>query len=215
MTIGQSQAQLSASRLGPRISWIEDTPEHYLSTINSSRKPYTHVVFFHSLWYFSSPSTFPSLLRLVLAHTTADASVCVAEYALRASSLASVPHVLAALTSARLQAEEGGEYRNVRNITGPESIKDMAGKGGWSVKEDKILTPPKGLQDGNWEVKNILNQGFEREVEGVLKRNEGLGWVLKGMREAVVGALELVEGGVGGVETMIVWVVTLDKGLGG
>lgn len=34
------------------------------------------------------------------------------------------------------------------------------------------------------------------------------------MKEAVVGALEVVEGGVKGVETMSVWVGKLDKGPG-
>ena len=214
VTIGQSQAKLSASHLGPRISWIRDSPEHYLSTIPSSKQPYTHVILFHSLWYFSSPSTFASLLRLLPAYTTPNASLCIAEYALRAASLASVQHVLAALTSARLQAEEGGEERNVRNVTGPESIKDTAGREGWSVKEEKILVPPKGLQDGRWEVHNILNEDFEKEVEEVVERNESLGGVLKGMKEAVVGALEVVEGGVKGVETMSVWAAKLDKASG-
>ena len=122
-----------------------------------------------------------------------------------------MPHVLAALTSARLQAEEGSEERNVRNVTGPESIKDTAVREDWSVKEEKILVPPKGLQDGRWEVHNILNQASEKEVEELMKRDESLGGVLKGMKEAVVGALEVVEGGVKGVETMSVWAAKLDK----
>ena len=122
--------------------------------------------------------------------------------------------MLAALTSARLQAEEGGEERNVRNVTGPEEIKNTAGREGWFVKEEKILVPPKGLQDGRWEVHNILNEGFEKEVEEVGRRNESLGGVLKGMKEAVIGALEVVEGGVKGVETMSVWAAKLDKAPG-
>ena len=122
--------------------------------------------------------------------------------------------MLAALTSARLQAEEGNEERNVRNVTGPEEIRDTARKEGWSVQEEKILVPPKGLQDGRWEVHNILNEVFEKEVEEVGKRNEGLGGVLKGMKEAVVGALEVVEGGLKGAETMSVWAAKLDKAPG-
>ena len=119
--------------------------------------------------------------------------------------------MLAALTSARLQAEEGSDDRNVRNVTGPESIKDIAGKEGWSVKEEKILVPPKGLQDGRWEVQNIVNQAFDKEMEEVVKRNESLGGVLKGMKEAMVGSLEVVEGGVKGVETMSVWAGKLGR----
>lgn len=122
--------------------------------------------------------------------------------------------MLAALTSARLQTEDGGEERNVRNITGPESIKDMAGREGWSVKEERIVVPPKGLHDGRWEVHNILNEVSEMEMEEVVKRNESLGAVLKGMKEAVVGALEAVEGGIKGVETMSVWAAKLDKAPG-
>ena len=102
----------------------------------------------------------------------------------------------------------------MRNISGPEWIKDAAGREGWAVKEEKVVVPPKGLQDGRWEVLGILSQGFEREVQEVVKRHEGLGGVLTGMKEAVVGALEVVEGGVKGVETMSVWVGTLAKGQG-
>lgn len=210
-TIGQSQAHLSASPLGPRITWIQDSPEHYLSTITSSQDPYTHVILFHCLWYFSSPSTLPSLLRLLPPHTTPDARLCIAEYALRAHSLASVPHVLAALTSATLQAQEKSEERNVRNISGPGLIRDLAGKEGWSVKEEKTVVPPSGLQDGRWEASNIVSEAFCKEVEEVGERHEGLGAALKGMREAVVGSLEGVDGGVKSVETMSVWVAKMCK----
>lgn len=102
----------------------------------------------------------------------------------------------------------------MRNISGPEVIKDTAGTEGWSVKEEKVLVPPKGLQDGRWEVLNILSEGFQKEVEEVVKRHKGLGGVLQGMKEAVKGALEVVEGGVKGVETMSVWVGRLEKGRG-
>lgn len=121
--------------------------------------------------------------------------------------------MLAALTSARLEAEKETE-RNVKNISGPESIKDTAVREGWSVKEEKVLVPPKGLHDGRWEVLNILSKGFEKEVEEVVKRHEGLGGVLKGMKEAIAGSLEVVEGGVKGVETMSVWAGKLEKGQG-
>ena len=119
--------------------------------------------------------------------------------------------MLAALTSARLQIEDGGDERNVRNISGPELIRDVAGREGWCVREERVLVPPKGLQDGRWEVSYILSEGFEREVQEVAKRQEGLGVALKSMKEAVVGALEVVEGGSEGVETMSVWVGKLNK----
>lgn len=121
--------------------------------------------------------------------------------------------MLAALTSARLQAEGDGEERNVRNINGPQWIQDTAKREGWAVKEERVVVPPQGLQDGRWEVSNILSERIEKEMQGVVKRHEGLGGVLMGMREAVVGALEVVEGGVKGVETMSVWVGKLELGL--
>ena len=113
--------------------------------------------------------------------------------------------MLAALASGTLQAEIQGEKRNVRNISGPGSVKDTARREGWSLREEKVLVPPKGLQDGRWEVSSILSGKFEKEVQ------EGLGGVLRGMKEAIVGSLEIVEGGVGSVETMNVWVGKLDK----
>ncbi len=120
--------------------------------------------------------------------------------------------MLAALTSARLQSENASEERNVRNVTGPEIIKTMAKNEGWVLKGEEIIVPPKGLQDGRWEVGSILSEGFETEVQDITKRHESLGRMLEGMKEAVVGALEVVERGVEGVETMSVWVGKLDKG---
>lgn len=96
----------------------------------------------------------------------------------------------------------------------PESIKDSAAKGGWSVTEETVLVPPKGLQDGRWEVLNILSKGFAKDVEVVGERQAGLEGVLKGMKEAVVGALAVVEGGVKGVETMSVWTGMLERSPG-
>lgn len=214
ITIGQSQSLLSASGLGPRITWIEDSPEHHLSTIPASHKPYTHIVLFHSLWYFSSPDDFHSLLSLLPPHTTPTASLCIAEYALTAPSLATVPHVLAALTSATCETAEKKTDTNIRNIVAPEWIKESAVKEGWSVTEEKVLVPPKGLHDGRWEVLNVLSQGFAKHVEVVAERQVGLGGVLKGMKEAVVGALQVVEGGVKGVETMSVWTGKLERSPG-
>lgn len=100
----------------------------------------------------------------------------------------------------------------MRNINGPEWVKDKAEGEGWVVKEEKVVVPPKGLQDGRWEVSNILSEGVQKKMQELVKRNEGLEGVLKGMRGAVVGALEVVEGGVMGVETMNVWIGKLDKG---
>ena len=121
--------------------------------------------------------------------------------------------MLAALASTTLQTEDKeSEERNVRNISGPDSIKDMVGKENWSIKEEKVVVPPKGLHDGRWEVLNILSKDSEKEVEEVSKRREALGATLKGMKEAVVGSLEVVEGGTKGVETMSVWVARLVKG---
>ena len=93
----------------------------------------------------------------------------------------------------------------------PEPIKESAGKEGWSVTEEKVLVPPKGLHDGRWEVLNVLSKGFAKDVEAVGERQAGLGGVLKGMKEAVVGALQAVEGGVKGVETMSVWTGMLER----
>ena len=120
--------------------------------------------------------------------------------------------MLAALTSARLQAENASEERNVRNVTGPAVIKNMAKNEGWVLKKEEIFVPPKGLQDGRWEVGSILSEDFETEVQDITKRHEGLGRVLEAMKEAVIGALEVVERGLEGVETMSVWVGKLDKG---
>ena len=67
------------------------------------------------------------------------------------------------------------------------------------------MVPPKGLADGRWEVGTVEGEEFEQEVEVVAGRDERLGAMLRGMREAVLGAVRGVEGGLKGVETMNVW----------
>ena len=56
----------------------------------------------------------------------------------------------------------------------------------------------------------MLSKGIEREVQEIAKRYEGLRGVLECIKEAVVGALEVMEGEVGGVGTMSVWVGNMD-----
>ena len=96
----------------------------------------------------------------------------------------------------------------------PEPIKESAVKEGWSVTEEKVLVPPKRLHDGRWEVLNVLSTGFAKDVEAVAERQVGLGGVLKGMKEAVVAALKVVDGGAKGVETMSVWTGIFERSPG-
>ena len=144
---------------------------------------------------------------------TADATLCIVEYALKASSLNAVPHVLAALAHAEMEAVGGVDVmRNVKNVNGSEWAKEVSGKEGWIVKEERVVVPPKGLEDGRWEVGTVVGRDFGAEVEVVAGREERIGGVLRGMRQAVIGAVEELQGGLEEVETMSVWATKMVRG---
>ena len=216
ITLGESQAHLSASPLGHRINFIRASPSDYLSNLTNLDEPvltYTHVVLFHSLWYFASPSVFPTILRNLQAHVTSDATLCIAEYALQAGSLNAVPHVLAALAQTMLEAGGTGEsQRNVRTVVGPGWIKEKTQKEGWVVRDEMVVIPPNNMADGRWEAESAVGDEFQKELEEVAERDEPLGGVLKGMREAVRMAIVVIGGCVRDVETMDVWSVKMQRG---
>lgn len=195
------------------MTFIRASPSDYLSNLTELDDPYTHVVLFHSLWYFASPSIFPTILRNLQAHITSDANLCIAEYALQASSLNAVPHVLAALAQTALEA--GGieeSERNVRTVVGPEWIKEETQKQGWVVKDEMVVIPPRKMADGRWEVESAMGDEFKKGLEEVAERDEQLGGVLKGMREAVRMAIEVVGGCMRDVEPMNIWSTKMQRG---
>jgi hypothetical protein len=96
---------------------------------------------------------------------------------------------------------------NVRTILSPRQISKVVEQAGFVLENEEVKVGIKGQEDGRWEtgyllrkrekvVKNLKEQGVgEREVLG-----------LESMYDAVVAALEGLEGGVEGVGCMDFWV---------
>ncbi|MCJ1352526.1 MAG: hypothetical protein MMC33_002510 [Icmadophila ericetorum] len=201
VTLGQSQARLKESPLGSQITFINKDPEDYLST---STKHYDYIIFFNSLWYFSTPSKIRSLLTQIIS-TKRIRTLCVAEYALQASNLNAVPHLLAALAQSALNSRSA-EQTNICTAVSPAWIKaTMSNMGNLSIKQEATIHPASSLAEGRWEVQAVLAPDFLKRVKEVANGDEELEVALSGTRDAVVGSLEAVGAGVRGVETMSVW----------
>ena len=111
--------------------------------------------------------------------------------------------------------EAGGleeSERNVRTVVGPEWIKEETQKEGWVVRDEMVVIPPRKMADGRWEAESAVGAGFKNGLEEVAERDQQLGVVVKGMREAVRMAIEVIGGCVRDVEPMNVWSAKMQRG---
>lgn len=201
-TLGEAQARLSQSNIGPRITWHQASPVEFLASVEEGA--YDVAVLCHSIWYFASPDV---VLDILSALNGKVRKLCIAEYALSATEAAAVPHVLAALTRASLEAHKIVSEENIRTALAPDAIRSIANEVGWKLVGEKRIVPEEGMEDGKWETNTVVNKSFLEEVEKYA-RDEKVRVVLRSMREAVreaVGAL-----GGKGVRTMDVWVATFE-----
>jgi hypothetical protein len=132
--------------------------------------------------------------------------VLVAEYALHASKREAVPHVLAAVARAALEAHRKDSGQNIQTLLSPRMIGEVAEEQGWKVVGEGTMVPERELSDGGWEVGTLVRQRFLEEVEKVA--DERVRAMLRSARDAVTAAVDGV-GGVGKVRTMDVWFATL------
>jgi hypothetical protein len=101
-TLGQAQNHISQGPLGRRITWVQQSPLDYLSSLflsSSNSSPtstsaFDAAVLAHSLWYFSTPSLIQSTFRALRQHSK---RLLVAEWSLLATHPLAQPHVLAML----------------------------------------------------------------------------------------------------------------------
>ena len=120
--------------------------------------------------------------------------------------------MLAALAQTALEA--GGieeSERNVRTVVGPEWIKEETQKQGWVIRDEMVVIPPRNMADGRWEVESAMGDEFKKGLREVAERDEQLGSVLKGMREAVRMAIEVVGECVRDIEPMNVWFTKMQR----
>ncbi|KAF2823648.1 SAM-dependent methyltransferase [Ophiobolus disseminans] len=207
-TLGQAQGHISHGPLGRRITWIQQSPLDYLSSLSSTSslpahdtKTFDAIVLAHSLWYFSSPSLILSTFRAIKQHSK---RLILAEWSLAATHLSAQPHVLAALAQAALECRKSKSESNVRTVLAPKRLTELALAAGWQLESETRVPSGEGLLDGQWEVAACLAASFEKEVEQQVSDKRERGVVLA-LRDACEASLEGVQGGQKEVMAMDVW----------
>ncbi|KAI5206095.1 S-adenosyl-L-methionine-dependent methyltransferase [Aureobasidium subglaciale] len=207
-TLGQAQSHISESELGERITWVQQSPSDYLSSLPSSslNDSYTFdaTVLAHCLWYFPSPSLILETFRALKKHSK---RLFLAEWSLTATKPLAQPHVLAALTQAALECRKAGSHSNVRTVLSPKRLTGLAREAGWQLENEDRIECGDGMLDGQWEVSTCLSSTFEKEVEGCVKDEKERG-VVQALRDACEASLGGVEGGRRTVRSMDVWVAS-------
>ncbi|KAJ6187076.1 hypothetical protein N7519_001984 [Penicillium mononematosum] len=212
-TLGQAQAHISQGPLGGRITWVQQSPLDYLSSISfpssssspptSESKAFDATVLAHCLWYFTSPSLILSTFRALKQHSR---RLLLAEWSLVATHPSAQPHVLAALAQAALECHKSeNSDSNIRTVLGPKRLTELALAAGWQLEGETLVQCGEGLLDGQWEVSACLSSSFEREVEEFVSDERERAVVLAS-RDACEASLEGIQGGRKGVRAMDVWV---------
>ncbi|TEA13235.1 Methyltransferase ustM [Colletotrichum sidae] len=209
-TLGQAQSHISQGPLGVRITWVQQQPQDYLSSLscpdstNGSNK-FDAAVLAHCLWYFSSPGLIQSTFVSLRKHSK---RLLLAEWSLTATHPSAQPHVLAALAQAALECRKNeGSVSNVRTVLSPKRLTELALAAGWQLENETRVQCGEGLLDGQWEVSACVGPGFEREVEQYTSDERERAVVLA-LRDACEASLDGVPGGRKGVGAMDVWVAS-------
>ena len=221
-TLGQAQARLKSYDIGEYIDFHRVDPIKFLASAERDAGDAAHIydaaILCHCLWYFRSRDEIAATLKAAKGKCK---QLCVAEWALstntganKAQSLSHVsagyPHVLTALARAACEAHIPASDENIRTPVSPKQIKELAAEVGWTLNNERVITPDSKLDDARWEIAMVL----EEEEDGssaFLKRarehikEEAVITLLGSMLESVKSAITAV-GGVKNVRCMDVWV---------
>ncbi|UKZ50079.1 hypothetical protein TrVGV298_004335 [Trichoderma virens] len=192
---------LSAGPIGDRISWNFADPIDYL--VENADKSWDYVVFAHCIWYFDSPATLTKMLGALRGRAK---SLLIAEYALKATQKNALPHVLASVARATLEAHNKNSAANIRCLSSPGAIADATKENGWVLDEETIVVPEEGLLDGHWETGTVKSPNFLKEIEKKVE-DPKVRALLRSARDGVLGVLETLE--VKRSWTMDVWAAKL------
>ncbi|KAJ6528080.1 S-adenosyl-L-methionine-dependent methyltransferase [Mycena capillaripes] len=208
--VEQSQNIISASPLGPRITWIHAEPLEFLSA-NPGVPRYDVAVLSHCLWFFASPAIILETLRVLSIRAR---RVSIAEWSLSCAEGANgTPHILAVLTQAALEcvkplSESTIRTTNVRTVVSPAQIKDLARAAGLVLHTEALVTPGSGVYEGRWETALVLRARFSQHVEEYVKDERQKGMIYAS-RDAVQATLAKI-GGIEEVRTMDGWVAVFE-----
>ncbi|OCL01895.1 S-adenosyl-L-methionine-dependent methyltransferase [Glonium stellatum] len=200
VTLGEAQSVISKTDLGDRINWNQISPLDFLLAMDEG-KTYDVAVLVHSIWYFPSQDILIDILRALRGKAK---RVCIAEYALSASIPAAMPHVLAALTRATLEAHKRVSDENIQTALAPARITAIAEETEWKLVHQMVITPHEGLLDGSWEVGTVKREEFLAEIDSAVY-DERVKVLLWSMRAAVLNSLATLGPEVG-ARTMDTWV---------
>ncbi|KAH7087969.1 hypothetical protein BKA62DRAFT_180366 [Auriculariales sp. MPI-PUGE-AT-0066] len=185
LTVHQAQDLLSDSELGPRISWKRAvTPVEYLAKNPDER--WDVAVLAQCLWYFASPEVIRETFAALKGRVQ---KVVVAEFSLRASNEAAVPHVLAALTQGALALHDTDNTRNIRTCIGPEGITKLAKEAGLELVDgsEQFLAPDEKYQDGRWEIGEVKSARFGKAIKDLVHDDRARAYI-ETLRNATLAA---------------------------
>ncbi|KAF5366312.1 hypothetical protein D9758_005717 [Tetrapyrgos nigripes] len=197
-TLGQAQVHLSSGPLGESISWKRAFPIEFLNSDESGE--YDIAVLVLCTWYFSTPSI---LTETLSALNKKAKRILIAEWDLSSGKPSTNAHVLAVLTQAALEVRKEETVSNVRTLFTPSTIEAAASEAGLKLEKASVLDTADDVLDGYWEVLAVKDEGFVKQIEKFVQ-NERERYLVKSMREALLGALKDV-GGPKNVKSMGVW----------
>ncbi|XWW96452.1 hypothetical protein V2A60_004426 [Cordyceps javanica] len=207
-TLGEAQGHISQGPLGSRITWVQQSPLDYLSSLtpsSSTDTAFDATVLAYSLWYFFSPELILSTFRAIRQHSK---RLLLSEWSLVASHPSAQPHLLAALAQAALECHrpEGSiSHRNVRTVLGPKRLTELAMAAGWQLESETSLQCGDELFNGQWEVGNCLSSDFQSDLE-TLVSDERKRTAVSALRDACAASVKVVDGGRKGIKAMDIWV---------
>jgi hypothetical protein len=125
---------------------------------------------------------------------------------LTASEPAAISHVVAALTTATLEAHKTASDANIQTVLSPNAITAIANFAGWKLSKTAVTIPEEGLLDGSWEVGAVKRESFLREIDETIGE-ERVKVLLQSMRTALLSSLP--PNGTK-VRTMDVWIAQFE-----
>jgi SAM-dependent methyltransferase len=164
VTMATARDLIRNSTLAARIRLDIET-DVLAPTVDFPEQSFDWVVFSLCSWHFGSVDEF----RKVMARTRKWAKrLAYAEWDARPTTAEQIPHLMAVLLRAQLEAFKLQSDANLRTLITFAAAKQAAVEAGWNIERyQSILTPE--MQDARWEVELVL-----KDVETELSQIENM-----------------------------------------